>query len=128
MGRFPSLTGPTLMGRFPKCLNGPNGSLIGTLLAFYKGQQGIPLEHSEQSLTKGFLLTLGHGVQKARERVDSDNVSNLFRLFFDFLVFTVRSGQSTVGGPKWTKMDLFRPFARPKWTILVSRMLESSSE
>ena len=27
----------------------------------------------------------------------------------------VRNGQSTVGGPKWTKMDLFRP----KWTILV---------
>ena len=24
----------------------------------------------------------------------------------------VRNGQSTVGGPKWTKMDLFRP----KWT------------
>ena len=27
----------------------------------------------------------------------------------------IRNGQSTVGGPKWTKMDLFRP----KWTILV---------
>ena len=27
---------------------------------------------------------------------------------------TVRNGQSTVGGPKWTKMDLFRP--KPKWT------------
>ena len=26
-----------------------------------------------------------------------------------------RSGQSTVGGPKWTKIDLFRS----KWTILV---------
>ena len=28
---------------------------------------------------------------------------------------SLRSGQSTVGGPKWTKTDLFRP----KWTILV---------
>ena len=27
----------------------------------------------------------------------------------------LRSGQSTVRGPKWTKIDLFRP----KWTILV---------
>ena len=27
----------------------------------------------------------------------------------------IRSGQSTVGGPKWTKIDLLRP----KWTILV---------
>ena len=27
----------------------------------------------------------------------------------------LRSGQSTVGGPKWTKIDTFRP----KWTILV---------
>ena len=26
-----------------------------------------------------------------------------------------RNGQSTVGGPKWTKMDL----SRPKWTILL---------
>ena len=25
----------------------------------------------------------------------------------------IRSGQSTVGGPKWTKIDLFRP----KWAI-----------
>ena len=34
----------------------------------------------------------------------------------------IRNCQSTVGGPKWTKMDLFRP----KWTILVhlvSRLL-----
>ena len=35
-----------------------------------------------------------------------------------------RSGQSTVGGPEWTKIDLFRP----KWTILVSRIPNSSSE
>ena len=39
----------------------------------------------------------------------------------------VRNGQSTVGGPGWTKMDLFRP----KWTkmdhIFVARMLKSSS-
>ena len=26
-----------------------------------------------------------------------------------------RNGESTVGGAKWTKMDLYRP----KWTILV---------
>ena len=30
----------------------------------------------------------------------------------------LRNGQSTVGGPKWTKMALFRPNG-PKWTILV---------
>ena len=30
----------------------------------------------------------------------------------------VRSDQSTVGGPKWTKIDLFRRNG-PKWTILV---------
>ena len=28
---------------------------------------------------------------------------------------TLRNGQSTVGGPKWTKMDLFRP----KWTNIL---------
>ena len=27
----------------------------------------------------------------------------------------IRNGQNAVGGPKWTKVDLFRP----KWTILV---------
>ena len=27
-------------------------------------------------------------------------------------VYIIRGGQSTTGGPKWTKMDLFRP----KWT------------
>ena len=31
------------------------------------------------------------------------------------------SGQSTVGGPKWTKMDLV-----PFWSILLSRMLKMS--
>ena len=36
----------------------------------------------------------------------------------------VPSSGSTVGGPKCTKMDLFRP----KWTILVSQTLTSSSE
>ena len=35
--------------------------------------------------------------------------------------FCFRNGQSTVGRPKWTKMDLLRP----KWTISVSRMLKS---
>ena len=33
----------------------------------------------------------------------------------------IRNGQSTVGGPKWTKNG-------PFWSILVSRMLKSSSE
>ena len=31
------------------------------------------------------------------------------------IVTWIRNGQSTVGGPKWTKMGFFRP----KWTILV---------
>ena len=33
----------------------------------------------------------------------------------DVFLPSIRNGQSTVGGPKWTKMDL----VRPKWTILV---------
>ena len=41
-----------------------------------------------------------------------------------FLVTKLRSGQSTVGGPKLTKIDLFRP----KWTILVLRIPKSGSE
>ena len=30
-------------------------------------------------------------------------------------IIQFRNGQSTVGGPKWTKTNIFRP----KWTVLV---------
>ena len=40
------------------------------------------------------------------------------------------NGQSTVGGPKWTKMDLQAKMDQngPFWSILVMRMLKSSLE
>ena len=40
----------------------------------------------------------------------NSTLETVFRLFPK-----IRNGQSPVGGPKWTKMDLFTP----KWTILV---------
>ena len=42
--------------------------------------------------------------------------------FVHFFV-VVRSGQSTVGGPKWTQINQNGPF----WSILVSRMPKSGS-
>ena len=61
----------------------------------------------------------------------SDSHSLLEFSEYLFISVMLRNGQSTVGGPKWTKMDLFRP----NWTkmdhfgpFLVSRMLKSSSE
>ena len=49
--------------------------------------------------------------EPAKRKSHLDSFLALFGLFQDFF----RNSQSTVGGPKCTKMDLFRP----KWTILV---------
>ena len=47
------------------------------------------------------------------------------------LEIEIRNGQSMAGGPKWTKRDVFQAQTDqngPFWSILVSRMLKSSSE
>ena len=53
-------------------------------------------------------------IKKERERerqTDRESVG-VFLDFQSFALTKIRCGKSTVGGPKWTKIDLFRP----KWT------------